>query len=96
MAKRKDNRGRKRPRDAEAIPAAEFKAKSLEFVNRVREQHVEYVITRHGRPVAKLTPVDEVPASAIGFMQGTVLASGDIVSPDFDAWESGGAKLPKG
>jgi prevent-host-death family protein len=88
VAKRKTPSAQKDPRVAESIPAAEFKAKCLEFVNQVSEQHVEYVVTRHGHPMAKLVPIGHAQASAIGFLRGTVVDSGDIVSPDFDAWEA--------
>ena len=40
------------------VGAAEFKARCLELIDRVKESRTEYVITRHGRPVAKLVPID--------------------------------------
>jgi prevent-host-death family protein len=88
MTKRKKAVSPKHSRGAESVPAAEFKAKCLEFVNQVREQHVEYVVTRHGHPMAKLVPTGDSQASAIGFLRGTVLEAGDIVSPDFDSWNA--------
>jgi prevent-host-death family protein len=68
------------------IPAGQFKARCLELMEEVRERHVEYVITKHGKPVAKLVSCDETPPDAFGFLGGTVLEYGDIVSPDPDAW----------
>lgn len=44
-------------------------------MDRVRETGVEYVVTKHGRPVAKLVPVVEQPRRPLfGSMKGTVLA----------------------
>ncbi|MBL8142356.1 MAG: type II toxin-antitoxin system Phd/YefM family antitoxin [Acidobacteria bacterium] len=64
----------KRTTTSTFVGAAEFKARCLELVSHVREARVEYVVTRHGRPVAKLVPVDDVrPASPLGSMAGTVL-----------------------
>ncbi len=66
------------------IPAGEFKAKCLALMDRVRERREEYVITKHGKAVAKLVPVSEendAPKSAFGCMKGTVLWHGDIISP---------------
>ena len=61
------------PRDG-ALPAAEFKARCLELMDRVRETGVEYVITKHGRPVAKLVPYAAPERRAFfGSGQGTVL-----------------------
>ena len=56
------------------VGAAEFKARCLELMDRVRETGAEYVITKHGTPVAKLVPV-VAPArqSSFGAMKGTVL-----------------------
>lgn len=56
------------------LSAADFKATCLELMERVRETGGEYVVTKHGKPVAKLVPYTE-PArrSFFGSMKGTVL-----------------------
>ncbi len=71
------------------IKASEFKPQCLELMDEVEERHVEFVITKRGRPVAKLVPVDAEAPSPFGFMKGTVLSYGDIVSPDHEAWDDG-------
>jgi prevent-host-death family protein len=40
------------------IPATEFKAKCLDLMDRVAERRDTYVITKRGKPVAKLVPAD--------------------------------------
>jgi prevent-host-death family protein len=56
------------------VAAAEFKARCLELMDRVRETGAEYVITKHGTPVAKLVPVVEPAAqSFFGSMKGTIV-----------------------
>lgn len=56
------------------VGSADFKAKCLEYIDHVKESRAEYVVTRHGKPVAKLVPIaEEKPASIIGCMRGTVL-----------------------
>jgi prevent-host-death family protein len=56
------------------VGAADFKARCLELVDHVREARAEYIVTRHGEPVAQLVPVDPPPAaSPLGTMRGTVL-----------------------
>ena len=72
------------------IPAGEFKARCLRLMDEVQESHREIVITKHGRPVAKLVPVEDVPADAFGALRGSVRYVGDIVSPDPEAWEGTG------
>ena len=57
-----------------SIGAAEFKARCLELMDRVRETGVEYIVTKHGKPVAKLAPiVDPGRRPFFGSMKGTVL-----------------------
>jgi prevent-host-death family protein len=57
------------------VAAAEFKARCLELMDRVRETGAEYVITKHGTPVARLVPVVERPRQPLfGSMRGTVLS----------------------
>jgi prevent-host-death family protein len=59
---------------SESVAAAEFKAKCLELMDRVRETGSEYVVTKHGVPVAKLVPyVPGKRPSFFGSMTGTVL-----------------------
>ena len=69
------------------IGAAEFKAQSLKLVDHVREARVEYVITRHGRPVAKLGPVESAPQAAfVGSMRDSVLAYDNPFEPIPGTW----------
>ena len=56
------------------VPAAAFKAHCLELMDRVRETGAEYVVTKHGRPVARLVPYYGPDRKALfGSMKGTVL-----------------------
>jgi prevent-host-death family protein len=70
------------------VAAAAFKARCLELMDRVRETGAEYVVTKHGRPVARLVPYEErQTASLFGAMKGTVLKFErplDPVDADYD------------
>lgn len=67
--------------------SAEFKARCLELIDRVKESRSEYIVTRHGRPVAMLVPVRAgAHASIIGCMQGTVLAYDGPFDPIPAVW----------
>jgi prevent-host-death family protein len=72
----------------EKIGAGEFKAKCLALLDEVQRQRKEIVITKRGKPVAKVVPFKNSPASFIGSMKGTMEISGDIVSPIEAAWEA--------
>lgn len=70
------------------VGSAEFKARCLELVEHVREARAEYVVTRHGVPVARLVPVDadDTPASLVGSMAGSVLQYEDPFGPVPGDW----------
>jgi prevent-host-death family protein len=70
------------------IAAGEFKAKCLGLLDEVQRQRKEVVITKRGRPVAKLVPIVESATSFIGSMKGTMQIVGDIVSPIDVRWEA--------
>jgi prevent-host-death family protein len=56
------------------VSAAEFKATCLELMDKVKATGVEYVITKHGKPVAKLVPCAPPKKSRLwGSMKGSVL-----------------------
>jgi len=60
------------------VPAAKFKAQCLALLDRVTPEGI--VITKHGKPVAKLVPVDTAPAALIGSLRGKIRIKGDILS----------------
>lgn len=70
------------------VGAGQFKAQCLKLMDQVQQTHEEIIITKHGKPVAKLVPVQEAQAdSIIGFMKGSVQVTGDIVAPLDEEWE---------
>lgn len=79
---------KKRPRSPQTISASEFKARCLELMDRVQQDRNEIVVTKYGKPVAKLVPFREKPASILGFLKGTVTFHGDVVEPTGEAWEA--------
>lgn len=73
------------------IQASRFKATCLDLMDEVAATRIELVVTKHGRPVVKVGPVDLEPVSPFGFLRGTVVAYGDIVAPDHETWRPSGA-----
>jgi prevent-host-death family protein len=64
------------------VPATEFKAKCLELMDRVAEGRETFVITKRGKPVAKLVPADRPKKKSIfGFMTGRMEIVGDLDQP---------------
>lgn len=57
-----------------SIPAAVFKTRCLELMDRVHETGEEYIVTKPGEPVARLVPyAAPVRQTLFGAMKGTVL-----------------------
>lgn len=68
------------------VKAGIFKDTCLQLLDDVHDRNLQVIVTKYGKPVAKVVPPDVQMPSAFGFMRGTVLAQEDIISPDFDAW----------
>jgi antitoxin (DNA-binding transcriptional repressor) of toxin-antitoxin stability system len=68
------------------VGAGVFKDTCLALMDKVRDERVNVLITKHGSAVARLIPPDVAVPSALGFMRGTVVDQTDIVGPDFEAW----------
>ncbi|HLI13498.1 MAG TPA: type II toxin-antitoxin system Phd/YefM family antitoxin [Alphaproteobacteria bacterium] len=72
------------------IPAGNFKAECLRLMDEVARRRAPIIITKRGKPVAKLVPVETAPAELFGSMAGTMTVHGDIVAPLDEAWEADG------
>jgi len=71
-----------------AIAAGEFKTHCLKLMDEVKEKHTSVVITKRGKPVAKLVPVDESPVPLFGFLKGRARIKGDIVASTGEVWHA--------
>ncbi len=73
------------------VPATLFKAKCLELMDRVAERRETFVITKRGKPVARLVPVERSPKDSIfGWLRGRADVMGDIMAPAVspERWET--------
>jgi prevent-host-death family protein len=68
------------------IAAGEFKAKCLHLLDEVAQKRAPLIITKRGKPVAKLVPIDDKPVDPVGCMAGTIQIIGDIISPIDVEW----------
>jgi prevent-host-death family protein len=74
MSRKVSARAHRQRKRSTQYAAAEFKSRCLELMDRVRETGVEYVVTKHAKPVAKLVPFTEgTRPSFFGSLRGTVL-----------------------
>ena len=70
------------------MPAGEFKARCLRVMEEVKKYRTPVVITKKGRPVAKLVPPDAPATDVFGCMAGTARIVGDVEAPvlSADTW----------
>ena len=71
------------------IKASEFKAKCLKLMDEVAESGEEIIITKNGRPTARLVAYRAEPVKWFGADKGIIEITGDIISPIDVDWESG-------
>ena len=60
------------------IAAAKFKEQCLSILNHLQPGGI--VITKHGKPVAKLLPIDRASADLIGALRGKIHVKGSILT----------------
>lgn len=72
------------------MAAGQFKAHCLRVMDEVERTRRPIVITKRGRPVAKLVPADPTePDVFLGRLAGKIMIVGDIMTPldPLDAWD---------
>lgn len=73
----------------ESLKAGYFKSHCLELMDTVEETGQEFVITKHGRPVAKLGPVSPVQKKPLwGMFKGQIEVLADIVESTGEVWDA--------
>ena len=72
-----------------SIPAGKFKSQCLSLMDKVQRTRQPLVITKRGKPVAKLVPMIEDEDGWFGRLAGEMEIVGDIESPIYppEAWE---------
>lgn len=64
------------------IAAGQFKAQCLSLMDRVHDTHEAVLITKRGRPVARMVSVaDAKPQPLFGRAGDVLTCSGDVVEP---------------
>jgi prevent-host-death family protein len=74
------------------VAAGSFKTNCLAIMDEVQAKHETVVITKHGKPVAKLVPVKGETDEIYDFLAGKGAVAGDVVSPALSRKEWGKLK----
>ena len=70
------------------MKAAEFKAKCLKLMDEVAESGEDIVITKRGRPVARLTPYRTTRGQWFGRDRDIIEMHDDLIEPVDVEWEA--------
>jgi len=63
------------------MAAGEFKVHCLKVMDEVQSKRQAVLITKRGKPVAKLVPVEKETHDIFNFMKGKGSIVGDVVAP---------------
>jgi len=74
------------------MAAGSFKANCLAVMDEVQAKHETVVITKRGKPVAKLVPLNTETDETYNFLAGKGTITGDVVSPAISPKEWGELK----
>ena len=77
-----------KPNESRTVKASEFKATCLRLMDEVAESGEEIVITKNGRPTARLLPYRKRPGQWFGADRDNIEILGDIISPIDVEWEA--------
>jgi prevent-host-death family protein len=70
-----------------SVAAGEFKARCLQLMEQVRATRQPIVITKRGKPVAKLVPLEEDVPTLFGRLKGHSTARDDLIEPTGEVWD---------
>ena len=68
-----------------SVPAGRFKAQCLALLDEVAETGVAVVVTKRGKPVARVVPVGRDKALDL---EGSVVREGDLLAPIEASWSA--------
>ncbi len=70
------------------IGAGAFKAKCLSLLDDVEKRHIQLIITKHGKAMARLVPIENKKFSLYGCMKNSVVIKMDIVVGTGEKWDA--------
>ncbi len=71
------------------IAVSDFKARCLKLLEELRDRGGEIVVTKRGRPLARVLPLGASRKSARGLLHGRASVRGEIVRVDWTRdWEA--------
>jgi prevent-host-death family protein len=75
-------------KNPKTVAATEFKAHCLALLEKVRQTRQPLLVTRHGKPVAEISPYTPKDAEQTNPLKGSILFEGDVISAVEEKWDS--------
>ena len=67
---------------------SEFKTHALKIINQLSKNHETIIVTKRGKPLAKLLPYEDAQSIKPGQLAETLIFEDDIITPlGEDMWE---------
>ena len=75
-----------------SIPASDFKAHCLSYMKLTQLKREAFLITKHGKPIARLLPIDEIDTKthakmAFDSLKDCTAIHGNIMDPIDTSWD---------
>jgi len=70
------------------IPAGQFKTHCLSLLSEVAKTHETLVITKYGKPVARVLPIVGTSESAENPLKNSIIFEKDLIEPIDVVWEA--------
>jgi prevent-host-death family protein len=70
------------PDEKDHIAVSDFKARCLSLLEEVATQHHMLIITKYGKPIARVCPIDNTKPALLGSWKGIVEVHGDLAHFD--------------
>lgn len=72
-----------------SVSVSDFKAHCLQYLEQASSLKIECVVTKRGKPIAKLIPIEsQSPSLEFGSMRGSGSIKGDVIDPINTDWEA--------
>ncbi len=79
---------RRQPIENNEVSTSELKARCSAIVERVAGRRESIIVTRRGRRVARLVPLNAESQSLFGFARGAITVRGDLMASIDVDWEA--------
>lgn len=85
---KKGMKNKKASATIKTIGATMFKQQCLALMDQVATEGIEFLITKHGKPFCKLSPLSSTKENRFGWLMDSVQIKGDITKPVDEIWDA--------